>query len=255
MEGIGTFFLVLIATVAFSIGGSLGPFAIGAGIAALVYMGQHISGAHYNPAVSLAMYINGKLSLVDLAIYVGVQLVGGFAAAGIHGLLVEIVDADAAYKLVIEPQSPAIIFAGTLVEILFTFLLVMVVLNATQHPKAKGNSFYGTAYGLTVFVGVLLFRDISGGSFNPALTLGPNVINYAYAASPEVWLSAGVGGPLVGGALAGFVYQVLVSMPETPAFAQRHKKSSLSIEMEKAAEVSKSASAEQPQATDQPKTA
>lgn len=213
-EGIGTFFLVLLASMAYSIGGSLAPFAIGAGIIGLVYMGYHLSGAHYNPAISLAMFINGKLSLKDLGIYVGLQLVAALAAAAIHGLLVYVVDADAAYKLVIEPQSPAYLLEGTLAEILMTFLLVLVLLNADSSPAPTSQLAYGLAYGLVVMAGILTVREISGGSFNPAFTIGPNVIHYAYAPSPEVWLITGVGGPLVGAALAAFIYQLQVPQSE-----------------------------------------
>ncbi len=162
IEFIGTFFLVLV------IGLSGNPLAIGSILMVMVYMGGHVSGAHYNPAVTAAVLLRGKISAKEAMRYWGVQIAGGLIGAAVahwmNGGPTEIVVADGKWMEAI---------AG---EILFTFALVSVVLNVETSFDTAGNSFYGLAIGFTVFAGAMTVGSISGGAFNPAVSLGHNLM-------------------------------------------------------------------------------
>ena len=163
VEGIGTYFLVLI------IGLTGNPIAIGIGLSILVYMGGHISGAHYNPAVSLAMIIRGEISVGECLKYVLSQCIGAVAAA--YSII--LLGADA-LAVVSKTDSMTSFF---LAEIIFTFLLVFVILNVATNPDTKNNQYYGLAIGLTVAAGAFSVGEISGGVFNPAVSFGPSVLS------------------------------------------------------------------------------
>ena len=163
-EIIGTFFLVLI------IGLTGNPIAIGLGLAVLVYMGAHISGAHYNPAVTLAMYINDQIDIKESGKYVASQLIGSLIAVFILTELGQ--DSFSVVSKTTEIQS---FFVA---EILFTFLLVFVILNVALNKDLKGNQFYGLAIGLTVTAGAFSVGDISGAVLNPAVSFGPSLMSF-----------------------------------------------------------------------------
>jgi len=163
IELIGTFFLVLI------IGLTENPIAIGLGLAVLVYMGAHISGAHYNPAVSFAMLLRKEINSSDFFKYLLSQILGAFAAA----FLVS----NMSSNMLVQPdlaESVAIILVA---ELIFTYLLVFVILNVATHPNLDGNSFYGFAIGLTVMAGAFCVGPLSGGVFNPAVSIGPSLVD------------------------------------------------------------------------------
>ena len=163
-EFIGTLFLVLI------IGLTQNPLAIGFGLTALVYMGAHISGAHYNPAVSLAMFIKKEIDTSHFFKYLISQILGASLAAYLVFLL--------SSNMVVQPNLDESIYQILLAEVLFTYLLVLVILNVACHPKLKGNSFYGFAIGLTVMGGAYSVGGLSGGVFNPAVSIGPSIIDF-----------------------------------------------------------------------------
>ena len=163
-EFLGTLFLVLI------IGLSQNPIAIGLGLAVLVYMGAHISGAHYNPAVSLSMLINKQIQLKEFSFYVASQLLGSVVATY---LVVSLGNED--FNVVSNTSDISRFF---LAEILFTFLLVFVILNVALNKNLKGNQFYGLAIGLTVTAGAFSVGDISGAVFNPAVSFGPSFFSF-----------------------------------------------------------------------------
>ena len=164
IEFVGTLFLVLI------IGLSQNPIAIGLGLAVLVYMGAHISGAHYNPAVSLSMLINKQIQLKEFSFYVASQLLGSVVAAYLVVLL-----GNDDFNVVSNTSDISSFF---LAEILFTFLLVFVILNVALNKNLKGNQFYGLAIGLTVTAGAFSVGDISGAVFNPAVSFGPSFFSF-----------------------------------------------------------------------------
>lgn len=198
-EFIGTFFLVLtvcLATNAKSGAGSMAGLAIGASLMVMIYMGGHISGAHYNPAVSLAALIRGKLSAMEIGPYIISQVLGAIAAAGIAYYITNDVTK-------VQTPSGAEVPVILLVEFLFTFALALVVLNVATCKGTAGNSFYGLAIGFTVVVGAYAGGGISGGAFNPAVGIGPNLIANNMGV---IWLY--IVGPLAGGAAAGAVYKI-----------------------------------------------
>ncbi|MDW3651683.1 MAG: aquaporin [Bacteroidia bacterium] len=196
-EFLGTFFLVLTIGLAVGAGTPFAPIAIGSALMIMVYMGGHISGAHYNPAVTLAVLIRGKIDIKDAGIYWVSQILGGVAAAAVAGMLVQ----DADFTFLVAKAGSATPVQALAVEILFTFALALVVLNVATAKGTEGNSFYGLAIGFTVLVGAFAGGPISGGAFNPAVGIGPNVINGGFA---DLWIY--IVGPLVGGALAGFTF-------------------------------------------------
>lgn len=179
-EFIGTFFLVF--TVGMTViepnsAGILAPAAIGSVLAVMVYAGGHLSGAHYNPAVSLAVYLRGKLSKGDLVTYWIAQLAAGAAAA----MLVCFLKGDPAIETASADVAPAL-----LAEFLFTFALCYVVLNVATTKQTEGNSYFGFAIGFTVFVGALAVGPISGGAFNPAVALGITILQLS--AWTNLWI-------------------------------------------------------------------
>jgi aquaporin Z len=199
-EFIGTFFLVLTIGLTSISDSPFAPLAIGSALMVMVYMGGHISGAHYNPAVSLALCIRGALSWVQLAPYVLSQLLGAVVA----GFVVYVITGSTF------GPAPAIDAAATtslLVEGLFTFALALVVLNAATASKTAGNSFYGLAIGFTVMVGAFAGGGISGGAFNPAVGVGPNIARTMLGAGTlgHVWLY--VVGPAIGAVLAALAFK------------------------------------------------
>ncbi len=191
VEFIGTFFLVL--TVGLVVRGGvapLGPLAIAAILMVMVFAGGHVSGAHYNPAVTLAVYLRGRCDAKDVLPY----WISQFIAAVVAGFLLNFImgaRADAA---------PAVhdLTKSCLVEFLFTFALAWVVLNVATSKGTMGNSFYGLAIGFTVLVGAITVGGISGGAFNPAVGLGVWTMGFESAKQFVVYLVSDFAGAAVG---------------------------------------------------------
>lgn len=181
-EFVGAFFLVLTIGLTVVQNVPLAPLAIGAALMVMVYMGGHVSGAHYNPAVSAALALAGKLERRELPPYVASQVAGAVAAAFA-------VRALAGDYLVVAPGAGASVGAALLAEALFAFALVLVVLNVATDARTEGNSFYGLAIGLTVMVGAFAVGGISGGVFNPAVGTGPILVALSGGGSlGDLWL-------------------------------------------------------------------
>ena len=197
-EFIGTFFLVLI------IGLSSNPVAIGFGLTVLVYMGAHISGAHYNPVVTMAFLIRKDINLNNAFFYIFSQVLGSTLAALILFFLKDGI-------MEIQPNLSSSVYQILLSEILFTFLLVYVILNLATHPNLKGNSFYGFAIGLTVMAGAFSVGPISGGVFNPAVSIGTVLSQFIIGEGiSKHYLWYYLIGPFLGSTLATFSYAYLV---------------------------------------------
>ena len=205
VELIGTFFLVFtIGNVVIEPGaGSLAPLAIGSALMVMIFAGGHISGAHYNPAVTLAVFLRGKCDAKDVVPYVAAQAIGAAIAAQcvlfLKGPEATIAAMDLSAKI---PQV-------MLAEILFTFALAYVVLNVATAKGTDGNSFYGLAIGFTVMTGAFAVGGISGGVFNPAVAVGISVMGLSSWANIWVYLVAN----FVGGAIAAIVFK-MVNPPE-----------------------------------------
>ena len=183
-EFIGTFFLVLtIGCTGIGAGtGVIAPLAIGAVLMVMVFAGGHISGAHYNPAVTLGVLIRGRVKAADVVPYIIAQIVGaGVAALLVTGFLRN----GIAVTPITMKLGPALV-----AEFLFTFALVYVVLNAATADGTSGNSFYGLAIGMTVMTGAFAVGDISGGAFNPAVAIGISVLGISTWSNIWIYLAA-----------------------------------------------------------------
>jgi aquaporin Z len=193
MECIGTMFLVL----AISMTGS--PVAIGAMLAVLMYLGAHISGGHYNPAVSLGMWLRGKMKLADALNYMGFQVLGAVVAAGIYWIL-------AGQRYFISPAMGVPFLKVFIVELVFTFFLVFVILTIATAKKVKVNHSYGLVIGLALMTIAFL-----GGAYNPAVCLGPALLDFAFGGPAMRYVPVYLMGTLAGGAFAALFYRYLYS--------------------------------------------
>jgi aquaporin Z len=197
-EFIGTFFLVLTigSTVIGNGAGALAPLAIGSALMVMIFAGGHISGGHFNPAVTLGVWLRGKCDTKDVAPYMTFQIIAGVLAA----FAVEFLKGGAS----VTPLQPATVPA-LLAEFLFTFALVYVVLNAATAKGTSGNSFYGLAIGFTVMVGAFSVGNISGGAFNPAVAVGISVMGLSSWSNIWIYLVA----DFAGGAVAASAFKAL----------------------------------------------
>jgi len=197
-EFIGTFFLVLTIGCTVVAGGSgvIPPLAIGSALMVMIFAGGHISGGHYNPAVTLGVWLRGKCKTADVAPYMLAQVLGGIGAAKVVQFLKPGVDMAAAM-----PDVPRALVA----EFLFTFALVYVVLNVATAKANAGNSFYGLAIGFTVLTGAFAVGNISGGAFNPAVAVGISVLGLSAWSNLWIFLVAN----FLGGAVAALLFKAL----------------------------------------------
>jgi aquaporin Z len=198
VEFIGTFFFIFTigCTVIPPNAGALAPLAIGAALMVMVFAGGHVSGGHFNPAVSLAAFIRGKLSGGDLIPYWLAQL----AAAAVAAWLMRFIKLpDAAVPFGIGWK------AALLGEFLFTFALAWVVLNTATAKSTAGNSFYGLAIGMTVMTGAFAVGNVSGGAFNPAVAIGVTLMGLQTWDNLWVFLLGDFGGA----ALAAVTYKLV----------------------------------------------
>jgi aquaporin Z len=168
----------------------------------MVYAGGHVSGGHYNPAVTLAVLLRRRIGLRDALAYWMVQLGAGVLAA----LLVRtVIDPVAAAKPATLTLSGNSLVAAFVVELLFTAALCYVVLNVATSKSHPNNSFYGLAIGFTVVAGAAAVGTISGGAFNPAVTLGAAVVGMFAWSTLWVYVLA----QLIGGIAAGAAFVAL----------------------------------------------
>ena len=197
-EFIGTFFLVLTigCTVIGHGAGPLAPLAIGSALMVMIFAGGHISGAHFNPAVTLGVWLRGKCEAKDVAPYMIFQIIGATLAA----FAVKFLKGATAVTPLQPPTVPAL-----LAEFLFTFALVYVVLNTATAKDTSGNSFYGLAIGFTVMVGAFSVGNISGGAFNPAVAVGISIMGLSSWANIWIYLVA----DFTGGLAAAGIFKAL----------------------------------------------
>ena len=163
-EFIGTFFLSLtICTAAvYGSAGEYAPFGIASTLMVMIYAGGHISGAHYNPAVTVSIYLRGACEKDEVLPYIASQVIGAISAA----LIVEnLLFPDALSPVTAELGTDAVV-----AELLFTFALAYVILNVATTESTSGNGYYGAAIALVVFAGAITVGSISLASFNPAVT-------------------------------------------------------------------------------------
>lgn len=198
-ELIGTFFLVFtIGMVVLEPGVPAGfaPIAIGTILAVMIFIGGHVSGGMYNPAVSLAVAVRGKMSYADMIIYWVAQVAG---AAGAAYLVIYMKGAPATALLVPEMDMTKALIA----EFVFTFVLTFTVLNVATAKGTEGNSFYGWAIGMSVLVGAFAVGAISGAAFNPAVAVGASLMGLFSWANIWIYLVA----ELAAGIVAALIFK------------------------------------------------
>jgi len=208
-EFIGTFFLVLTigCTGIGASSGVIAPLAIGAALMVMVFAGGHISGGHYNPAVTLGVLIRGKVKPADVVPY----WVAQFVAAAVAALLTsKVLRAGIPATAIMPKTGPAL-----LAEFLFTFALVYVVLNAATAEGTSGNSFYGLAIGMTVMTGAFAVGDISGGAFNPAVAVGISLLGISSWGNLWIYLLANFAAAVV----AAIVFNLINPPTQTTPIA------------------------------------
>ena len=199
VEFIGTFFLV--ATIGFCVRGGAGamaPLAIGSVLMVMIFAGGHVSGAHYNPAVTLAVFLRGKCPAADVIPYWLAQIGAAACAAGVVLFVLPPSGTGNA------PPAPDMVKA-LLVEFLYTFALCYVVLNVAAAEETAGNSFYGLAIGFTVLAGAYSVGNISGGAFNPAVAVGITVMGLVPMTSIWIYFVAN----LAAGACAALAFKAV----------------------------------------------
>ena len=198
VEFIGTFFLVFTVGASVRGGSALAPLAIGAVLMVMVYAGGHISGGHYNPAVTIAALTRGRIAAREAVGYWAAQL-----GAGVLAALVVRATVSGSQPPTLAPHGHAMVSA-LIVELLFTFALTYVVLNVATSKDHPNNSFYGLAIGFTVAAGAIAVGGISGGAFNPAVVIGATLMGL-FAPTTLIYLIA----QLIAGLTAGLLFRAL----------------------------------------------
>ena len=200
-EFVGAFFLVLTIGLAVPANPQMAPLAIGAALMTMVYMGGHVSGGHFNPAVTLAVWLRGKLPASEVTPYVVAQMAGALAGASVAAF-------STGSRVIPIPGDGVSWPVALLIEFLYTLALALVVLNVATAKATAGNSFYGLAIGFTIVVAAFAGGPLSGGAFNPAVGIGLIAVNVLTGGTgfEHLWLY--VVGPLAGGALAAALFKM-----------------------------------------------
>jgi aquaporin Z len=195
-EFIGTFFLTLTicTAAAFGTAGSYAPFAIASTLMVMIYAGGHVSGAHYNPAVTISIYLRGACDKSEVAPYIASQVVAGAMGAMVAS---NVLMPNGEVGPLVMDTGPA--FGA---ELLFTFALAYVILNVATSESTDGNGYYGAAIAFVVLAGALTVGPISGASFNPAVTA--SLISAGVMEVADSWVH--IVPQLVGGALAALAF-------------------------------------------------
>lgn len=202
IELIGT--AILVFTIQVSGSSNLAPLAIGGILISIVFAGGPVSGAHYNPAVSLAVALRGKMEIQEMVAYMIFQVLGAILGGFCGGIV------SASFSVVGMGEDASLLQA-LLAEAIFTFILCFVVLSVATNPKTENNHYYGMAIGLVVMSGAISVGSISGGAFNPAVALGLGIsggfTNLGYGAMVAA-------SNLVGGAVAAGCFRVTLPSDE-----------------------------------------
>lgn len=206
-EFVGTFLFLFVIALAAGSGQPLAPMAIGFALVAMVLMGGHRSGAHYNPAVTTALLVQKKITASEWMSYVIAQIVAGIAAFGV-GYYVS------GKTVAVQPAPGLDPLKAVLVELIFTMMLVLVILNVAASKKTNGNGFYGIAIGGTIIAAAIAGGGFSGGAYNPAVGIGATVLHATQGGGSWQYLWIPIVGPIVGGILGSFIWAAQEKAPE-----------------------------------------
>lgn len=192
VEFIGTFFLMLTTVLAVNnpdVGAALAPLAIGSMYMAFIYAGRHLSGAHYNPAVTIAMLMRGKVETNDAITYIVVQFLAAVAAAAVGVFL----HSCSGQAVIVEHHNQGPV-CSLLAEFLGAFVLAYVILQVSTTRENEGNSHYGLAAGFSIMAGMFSLGILSGGVFNPAIGLGGAVAGMYALGDLWIYILGAAGG-------------------------------------------------------------
>jgi aquaporin Z len=162
----------------------------------MIYAGGHVSGGHYNPAVTLGVWVRGRCATADVVPYWVSQIIGAVLAS----LVLNYLKGDVTTKPMVLRTGPAL-----LAEFLYTFALVYVVINTATAKGTANNSFYGLAIGFTVLAGAFSVGSISGAAFNPAVAVGISIMGLSAWSNIWIYMVA----TLAGGVVAGLAFKYL----------------------------------------------
>jgi len=197
VEFIGTFFLVLtigMTVIDPVVAVGFAPLAIGSALMIMIYAGGHVSGGHYNPAVTIAVWLRGRCATADVPFYIIAQVFGAAVAAFITLYLKG--------NPMLTPKE-VVVVPALIAEFIGTFALAYVVLNVATAKGTAGNSNYGLAIGFTVTVMAYALSGISGGAFNPAVAVGGTLMHLVKASNLWIYFVAN----FAAGALAAAVFK------------------------------------------------
>lgn len=198
-EFVGSFLFMFVISLTPSSGSPVGAVAIGLALTAMVYMGGHLSGAHYNPAVSLALLLRKKMPSSDLLPYWGAQIAGGILAFTVGRYATN-------QTIILAPSPNVEVGRALVVETIFTMMLALTVLNVATHRRTAGTWFYGLAIGFVIVAAATVGGPISGGAFNPAVAIGAITTDALMNAGSWQNLWIYLVGPFLGAFLASVVF-------------------------------------------------
>ncbi len=202
MEFLGTFFFILCIAMSFN------PIAIASMLMVWVYIGAYVSGAHYNPLVSLAMAFRGHLSCRELLCYWLAQILGGIVAFLVamhyHG-----------HAMLVAPASHMSLLQAFVMEVLLSFVFALIILVIGTAEKYRGNQIFGFAIGYSIPALTGVGGSISGGVFNPAIAIGAAIVGFI-AGVPFEWSH------LCMYIISSFVGAILAAMAYRHFIAERH---------------------------------
>ncbi|HEV3284920.1 MAG TPA: aquaporin [Solirubrobacteraceae bacterium] len=221
-ELVGTFLLVLFIALIVSIYARLGVAASGVAVIGLMHafvlmmliqtLGG-VSGAHFNPAITIALVSVRKIKPNNALFYIAAQVVGAIAGAGLAKLILnELPGGPSLGNVSVSQLLAGKTLLGALCELVGTFALVWAVMGVAVNPRAKAD-WAGWVIGATLGFGVFLFAPLTGAGLNPARALGPAIVSGEFVGGFGKFLVVYIVGPLLGGLIAALGYKVLVLDP------------------------------------------
>lgn len=196
VEFIGTFFLVLtICMTSYSkVSADLQPLAVGSMLMVLIYSMGYLSGAQFNPAISLAVYLRGRINLKEMAFYWLAQIIGAIAAAMMTAVLIS---AKPPVGLIASTPQFFSMVPALIAEVLGSFALTWVILTVATSKALDGNNFYGLAIGFTVTALMYTLGSVSGSAFNPAVAIATCVAHLSSWNNLWIYMVGGLGGAVL----------------------------------------------------------
>jgi len=200
-ELVGTFGFFFIGFTSIA-AGAPGPIGFGFGLFLMIAALGHISGGHYNPAVTVGLVIGRKHPSNEAVQYIVAQIIGGVIAALLAAVMFDGLNNFTRDSMVTKPGAGVSDFKAMLVELVATLLFLMVISAVATDKNAPWNGIQAPIFiGLFIFTAATVFGPISGGSFNPAVSIAPAIVAGSFS---NLWIY--LVGPFVGGAIGGGLY-------------------------------------------------